>query len=145
MSWWLRGRHLGRTRAPLELAAREQVTDFQEEEKGAGAAPAADGAAPAKAAAAPAAAEAAAAALAVAAPAKPLEAPAAEQYTVSAARAGAHSVCAELNCCDELALHIWFLGAASVQLLGPTTTKHWCAESLEKQNNGEWNIRCDTS
>ena len=83
-----RGHRLGRTRALPELAAREQVTDFQEEEKGAGAAPAADGAAPAKAAAAPAPAADAAAAPAVAAPAKPLEAPAAEQYTVCKACAG---------------------------------------------------------
>lgn len=75
------------------------MTNFQEEEKGAGAAPAADGAAPAKAAAAPAAAEAAAAAAPVAAaPAKPLEAPAAEQYTVCGSRVQvfgrAPSVCA---------------------------------------------------
>ncbi|KAK9825176.1 hypothetical protein WJX81_003205 [Elliptochloris bilobata] len=66
---------------PYHAYYRHRVTEFQEEEKGAGAAPAAPGAAPAKVAA-PAAAEAAAAAPAAAAPAKPLEAPAAEQYTV---------------------------------------------------------------
>ena len=102
-------------------SAGKQVTDFQEEEKGAGAAPAAAGAAPAKAAAAAAPSDAADAAPAAAAPAKPLEAPSAEQYTVCTARR--QMALSEAGSCDGLALPCLLFGAVHVKPLETLTIK----------------------